>query len=97
MHVKVLDLLVVIRVVTGFISIVQILDYSNTVLKEDDVEVYGDNHDVSEWTELSIRCLVTRLIGCAVSSPVDKRLEVIAASSATWVIDKVSGIPLSGL
>ena len=85
MHVEVLHLLVIVGVVTRYFSSVQILDYSNAVLKDLLVEVDSDYHYVSEWTELSIRCLVTRLIGCAVSYLVDKRLEVVATSAATRV------------
>ena len=67
MDVEVLHLLVVVCVLAGFVSTVEILDYRNAVLKDRFAEVDGDYHDVSEWSELSIRCLVTRLIGCAVS------------------------------
>ena len=52
------------------------------MLKDRFFEVDGDYHDVSEWSELSIRCLVTRLIGCAGSSRVDERLEIVATSAA---------------
>ena len=52
MYVEVLHLLVVVCVVTGSSSTVEILDYSNAVLKNDLVELYGDYHDVAEWIEL---------------------------------------------
>ena len=82
MHVEVLHLLVVIGVLTGKYSTVEILDYRNAVLKDRFSEVDGDYHDVSEWSELSIRCLVTRLICCAGSSRVDERLEIVTTSAA---------------
>ena len=85
MHIKVLHLLVVIGVRTGFSASVQILDYRNAVLKDRFSEVDGDYHDVSERTELYICCLVTRLIGCAGSSRVDKRPEVVSTSAAARV------------
>ena len=67
------------------------------MLKHCLAEVDGDFHDVSEWTELHIRCLVTRLMGCAVRRQVDKRPEVVAASAAARVRYEVSGNPLRGL
>ena len=67
------------------------------MLKNGFSEVDGDLHDVTKWAELYICCLVARLMGCAVSIPVDKRLFVVATSAATRVDDEVSGIPLSGL
>ena len=82
MHIKVLYPIVAAWGDTGFVSSVEILDYNNAVLKDNFIEVDGDYHDVSERTELSMRCLVTRLIGCAGSSRVDKRPEVVSTSAA---------------
>ena len=62
MDIKVLHLLVIVGMLTGSESIVQILDYRNAVLKDRFFEVDFDFHDVSEWTELGMRCRVTRLI-----------------------------------
>ena len=96
-HIKVLQKLVGVCVLIGLVSCVQILDYSNAVLKDNFFEVDGDFHDVTEWTELNMSCLVTRLIGCGGSSLVDKRPEVVATSSAASICYEVSGTVLSGL